>query len=466
MALPFTNIDLLPDFARSTRLKNAKPAPKLPGTSIAAETFDKFGAPRKVALTLEAANQEQAAAVGRLKSRLILQVPATPINNTLTVDAIITNHYGTPQKSIALPETTNQQQTAADKFGALKKVVTKTDSTKESQAEVDSYGNIQKNLTTPDTIKQDQAIINRLNAQVSEQLKTEVVNQEQAALDRLNSRVMIPKDKILQTHEDHQVIGYGAPPPGPIVYKFTNGTPPNGTQCSYYNGVSTGFQLSTTLPGSIYSGVVPDGLVLTNTGAITGIPCTKGSQPFIVTATLSGNSTTMDYTTAVSILGDGSNYARSINDLNNYPWTINVVNNRTDVTWTSAISGGAGLFIVKWPANANSGNWRYQIINTLDKCALAAPYTLYWSLSYYRTPATNLAQFTSARLNNIVLYSSPSTYPAYYDNYATSGSITFTQNSTPNNCLLDLAFSPTAGKLTAATTAVLSFSCWPGKPPT
>ena len=297
MALPFTNIDLLPDFARSTRLKNAKPAPKLPGTSIAAETFDKFGAPRKVALTLEAANQEQAAAVGRLKSRLILQVPATPINNTLTVDAIITNHYGTPQKSIALPETTNQQQTAADKFGALKKVVTKTDSTKESQAEVDSYGNIQKNLTTPDTIKQDQAIINRLNAQVSEQLKTEVVNQEQAALDRLNSRVMIPKDKILQTHEDHQVIGYGAPPPGPIVYKFTNGTPPNGTQCSYYNGVSTGFQLSTTLPGSIYSGVVPDGLVLTNTGAITGIPCTKGSQPFIVTATLSGNSTTMDYTT-------------------------------------------------------------------------------------------------------------------------------------------------------------------------
>jgi hypothetical protein len=78
MALPFTNIDILPDFARSTRLKNSKPALSTPSTSIAGDTFDTRGAARRVAANQNAANQEQAAAIGRLKSKI--NIPVQPEN--------------------------------------------------------------------------------------------------------------------------------------------------------------------------------------------------------------------------------------------------------------------------------------------------------------------------------------------------------------------------------------------------
>jgi hypothetical protein len=70
MALPFTNIDILPDFARSTRLKNSKPTPAVPPISIAGDTFDKRGAARRVTATQSTSNQELAAAINRLKARL------------------------------------------------------------------------------------------------------------------------------------------------------------------------------------------------------------------------------------------------------------------------------------------------------------------------------------------------------------------------------------------------------------
>lgn len=231
---------------------------------------------------------------------------------------------------------------------------------------------------------------------------------------------------------------------------FTNGNPPNGTECSAYN-----FTFTAVPAGCNFSGTVPPGLHLAVNGVVTGYPSASGPRSFSITAD-NGNGHPKTKTWNINVTSDGSGIAKSVADIGT--WSPTVVSEGGGASHSGGITNGNGTITFTLPPAWPTGTERVWFEASLGRCASQTPYNLNWSLSLAYNGQAYTIQNVGLTLFGTSVHTAGGTTAGFND----SGIIAVPPGNV-DNIVLDCQFNGSGNPVQF--TGIITISLSPDSPP-